>query len=67
VPRGSRTSKHATQERQQNGKPSGNAVAETAWQTVLDSLKRLDEANDFDRRALKTKFLKLISEQEEAT
>jgi len=42
-------------------------VAETAWQTVLDSLKRLDEANDFDRRALKTKFLKLISEQEEAT
>ncbi len=76
------------------GKPSGSAVAERAWQAVLDSLqrrsrfkpdeimgdigerawqalrpiglKRLDEANDFERRELRAKFIQAFSEQQGA-
>lgn len=78
-----------------NGMSAANAEAETAWQAVLDSLKRrsrfkpdeimgeigerawqalrpiglkrIDEANDFERRELKAKFIQAFSRQGEVT
>jgi|GEM_PF-3550443 len=76
---------------QSTGKASGNAEAETAWQGVLDSLKKhsrfhqdkimgdigerawqavrtmglkkIDEANDFDRREMRKRFIDEFQKQ----